>query len=37
MAVAKWAMPIGAWARWAREAGAPISSVMAVAMSPKRF
>src|SRR5665213_1420382 len=37
MPVARWAMPIGAWARWARLAGAPISSVMAWAMSPKRF
>ena len=30
-------MPIGAWACWARLAGAPISSVMALAVSPKRF
>ncbi len=37
MPVAMWPMPIGAWARWARLAGAPISSVMAWAMSPKRF
>ena len=26
-----------AWARWASQAGAPISSVMALAMSSKRF
>ena len=30
-------MPIGTCARWARLAGAPISSVTAVARSPKRF
>ncbi len=37
MPVEMCSMPIGAWARWARLAGAPISSVMALAMSPKRF
>jgi hypothetical protein len=36
-AVARWPMPIGTWARWASDAGAPISSVTAVARSPKRF
>ena len=35
--VAMCAMPIGAWARWARDTGAPISSVMAAATSGKRF
>ena len=30
-------MPMAAWARWASHAGAPISSVMAFAMSSKRF
>ncbi len=36
MADLKWLMPIGAWVPWASQAGAPISSVMAVAMSPTR-
>ena len=37
MPVAMWPRPMGAWARWARLAGAPISSVMAWATSPNRF
>jgi len=37
IAVARWPMPIGTCARCARLAGAPISSVTAVARSPKRF
>ena len=37
MAVDRWPRPIGTWARWASEAGAPISSVTATARSPKRF
>ena len=37
MAVEKWATPMAACARCDSQAGAPISSVMALAMSPKRF